>query len=261
MKRANTHRDITPSDKQMKRIMNILLLLGIVAAAFFGGFAITGAVGEIDAVNLPCETLPKDIHTEETDGIIDVPYIYQKHGYPNGCEPVSAVMMLWYYGIDTDVNEFIEKYIPLGPAPRVNGEGPDPSEIFCGDPREKSGWGCYAPVITRALESLLSDSGYTVQELRGVALQELCERYIDRGLPVMVWATVDMADSSQEKHLACWTTPEGKEIVYNRKPHCLVLVGYDEENYYFNDPMARGKGTVEYKGYPREKTENRLPTL
>ena len=235
--------------------MNILLLLGVVVAAFFGGFAITGVIGGIDAVNLPEDIRPDDINTEEGDKIIDVPYIYQKHGFPNGCEPVSAVMILWHYGIDIDVNEFVDGYLSMGPIPKVDGEGPDPSEIFCGDPREKSGWGCYAPVITDALTKLLDGSGYTVEEHHGMTLQALCEEYIDEGIPVMVWATVDMIDSSGEKYLARWTTPEGKEIVYNRKLHCLVLVGYDEENYYFNDSLKRGKDGSSYVVYPKEKTE------
>jgi len=238
----------------MKKIMNILLLLAVMAAAFFGCSAITGFVAATSPANVT--TVAAELPSAEKNGkLIRVPYIYQKHGYPNGCEPVCAVMALWYYGIETDVNEFIDGYLPLAPAPKVGKQGPDPDLVFCGDPREKTGWGCYAPVITRALEGILSDSGYTVTEHHGESLGRLCQMYIDKDIPVIIWATVDMTDTVGEKYYASWTTEDGKEIVYNRKLHCLVLVGYDDESYYFNDPMVRGRDGTECVSYPREAAE------
>ena len=38
-----------------------------------------------------------------------------------------------------------------------------------------------------------------------------------------------------------WTrTYDGVEVVWHASSHCLVLIGYDEENYIFCDPMRSG---------------------
>lgn len=194
--------------------------------------------------------LENDRDNEESLNVIleDVPFISQLEDYPNGCEAVSSVMILRYYGFDIDVDRFIDEFLPMGERPVVNGTGPDPERVYCGDPRSKHGWGCYSPVIAEALEGFLGESGYTYVHSYNRTLDSLCLEYIDNGHPVMIWATVDMSES--EGLYACWSTSEGKRICYNRKLHCLVLTGYDDEFYYFNDPM-RGKNVR----YEREKTQ------
>lgn len=47
-----------------------------------------------------------------------------------------------------------------------------------------------------------------------------------------------------------WSTPEGSDVQYNNKLHCLLLVGYDENNYYFHDPMRKA-----YKGFSKSKVD------
>lgn len=94
---------------------------------------------------------------------IDAPYLDQREKYPTGCESVCAVMDLQYYGVDLSVEEFIDNYLPLGDAPHVDGQGNyvgcDPREAFPGSPYEESGWGCYSPVIEKALVRALEDTG------------------------------------------------------------------------------------------------------
>ena len=53
-----------------------------------------------------------------TDGLekqLSVPYISQEGSFPNGCESVSAVMLLRYYGFDITPDEFIDSYLPCEP--------------------------------------------------------------------------------------------------------------------------------------------------
>lgn len=164
--------------------------------------------------------------------LIDAPYIYQMDEYPNGCESVSAVMALQYLGIEIDTDRFINDYLPMGPRPVVGGIGPDPSLVYCGDPRSPYGWGCYSSVIASALDSMGCDYRHSYTD----TLEQLCRKYIDKGMPVLVWATVGMENSQGNN--ARWFTNEGKMIEYNKRLHCLLLVGYDEESYYFNDPMV-----------------------
>lgn len=172
--------------------------------------------------------------------LLDVPYISQLGQYPTGCESVSTVMALQYLGIEITVDEFIDNYLDLGTEPWTaeNGEmyGGDPWETFLGDPREASGWGCYAPVIKKAIDRAVDSESYQVSSLFGIPLETLCETYVDQNIPVILWATIDMEYPTPGD---CWLIEEtGRELQWMRPEHCLLLVGYDQEFYYFNDPTA-----------------------
>jgi len=160
---------------------------------------------------------------------IDVPYISQVGTYPTGCESVSTVMALQYYGAEISVDTFIDSHLYKG-----DNQSFDPNICFGGDPRSNEGMGCYAPVIQNAINSACKCHTLTAQAIYGVSLSELCEKYIDNGTPVIIWATVNMS-----------TPKNGKIMNYNDKviqwispEHCMVLVGYDENNYIFNDPLT-----------------------
>ena len=185
---------------------------------------------------------------------LDVPYIDQRDKYPTGCESVTAVMALQYEGVDITVEEFIDTYLPQGDAPHENEAGQlvgdSPWEVFLGSPYEDSGWGCYAPVIAGAVEELLQDRGsdLEVQELSGVSLDKLCAEYIDRGVPVMLWATIDMEEPTLSTQYTLQNTGEPFTWIYPL--HCLLLTGETEDGYLFNDPLA-GKQVA----YPKEQVE------
>jgi len=50
-----------------------------------------------------------------------------------------------------------------------------------------------------------------------------------------------------------WRLKENGEVfTWISNEHCLLLVGYDEEKYYFNDPH-NGNGVI---GYPKKLTED-----
>ena len=51
---------------------------------------------------------------------------------------------------------------------------------------------------------------------------------------MLLWATIDMQPASDS---AQWQTPEGKTVVWRSPEHCVVLTGYDADNYYCNDPL------------------------
>ena len=182
---------------------------------------------------------------------IDADYISQVDSYPCGCESVSAVMALNYagYGIDTDV--FIEDYLPMGEEPYYGDDGllyaDSPYEVFIGSPYSDYSYGCYAPVIRGAIERFLTDGAinadpagaYRVADLSGTSLKELCEDYVSRDIPVIVWGTIGMQPI---RAYTTWILPDGSEFTWRSQEHCLLLVGYDEQYYYFNDPME-GKDT------------------
>ena len=117
---------------------------------------------------------------------LEVPYIDQSVKYPTGCESVSTVMLLQYLGYSLTVDEFIEKYLERRDFEERDGQlyGPSPDEYFCGSPYDENSFGCYAPVICRALEKAAGDK-YRIINETGTSMEELLTNYIDKGTPVI----------------------------------------------------------------------------
>ncbi len=187
--------------------------------------------------------------------MLDVTYISQI-GYPTGCESASAVMLLRDAGYDTSIDTFIDTALDKGSLYTSGGTlyGPHPDKAFIGDPRSSSGFGCYAPVITTALNRILTGGDKAVN-ITGTPISTLLTDYIDKGIPVGFWATINMIESTPGRQ---WIVPDtGELFTWKRNEHCLVLVGYDADYYYFNDPY-KGNGL---KAYARSTVEARYATM
>jgi uncharacterized protein YvpB len=182
---------------------------------------------------------------------LSVPYISQKEKYLSGCESVSAVMALNYLGVNITVDAFIDQYLPCGGLWRSNGRlyGDDPNERFIGDPYTNAGYGCFAPVIEKACQQLLPADKYTVSTVRGKTLAELCDTYVSQGIPVPVWVTIGMIPSFQSTQ---WQLADGSTYTWPANEHCMVLVGWDETGYWFNDPY-NGRGVVHFSRWLAEQ--------
>lgn len=186
--------------------------------------------------------------------IIEAPYIDQSLRWPTGCESVSAVMLLRYLGYDITVDEFIENDLEIQDFREENGEifGPDPRKYFCGSPYDPDAFGCYAPVIVNALSKVFAgEKKYEAADETGISEKELLEKYIDRGMPVIFWACIDMREPVTGPQWRLHDTGEWFTWISNE--HCMLLVGYDDEKYYFNDPH-NGNGLT---GYARNIVEKR----
>ncbi len=198
--------------------------------------------------------------------VIKVPYIDQTKEWPTGCESVSAVMLLQYLGIDITVEEFVERHLEKGPLFEKDGRlyGADPRKVFVGSPADENSMGCYAPVIRKALESVFCraakcaperraarpDTWETV-DLSGVPADTLLREYIDNDIPVIFWASIDLKETFAGPE---WIVADTGEVFeWRSNEHCMLLVGYDEENYYFNDPW-HNHGLI---GYERKLVERR----
>jgi uncharacterized protein YvpB len=176
--------------------------------------------------------------------VIYVEYISQA-GYPTGCESVSATMVLKYYGFDMTVDKFIDNYLNKNNLEKMDGilYGPHPNESFVGNPRNENSFGCFSPVIENAFERIV-DEKYDVVNETGLSLDLIALKYITRGIPVLIWATIDMNESYPSTG---WTVKNtGEKFMWRANEHCLVLVGFDFFNYYFNDPY-NNKGLVKYE--------------
>lgn len=171
--------------------------------------------------------------------LLCAPYIDQTERWVNGCESISTVMLLQYLGLDVDPDTFIARDLRCAPFSEEDGVrcGPDPHFVYPGDPHDHTGYGCYAPCICDALESALSACGaaeqFEVKDETGKTAAQLCAEYIDAGMPVVFWATLNFEPAEPPEH---WRLPDGSDFSWVCHEHCLLLVGYDEENYWFNDP-------------------------
>lgn len=123
----------------------------------------------------------------------------------------------------------------------------DPGKLLRGDPRSQSGRGCYAPVIKAALDKALAGTEFHAKQVKELSPEELCKKYVSAGTPVIFWGTIEMAEPFKGDS---WEF-EGKKITWIRPEHCLLLIGYDSENYIFCDPMRQEDKTA----YPKSAVE------
>ncbi|MCM1529368.1 MAG: C39 family peptidase [Alistipes sp.] len=207
----------------------------------------------------PTEELPEP--DAEKAGCFDVPYISQKD-YPTGCELVSASMLLAYYGIEIEPGELIDGgYVATAEFVKDTDDpdiiyGGNPNYCYIGDPRDEGGFGCYSGAIADGMERLLDGKYFSAANLTGKSLDYICEFYLDLGEPVMLWISLNM-EPLQYRDGAEWTIKEtGEKFRWLSNEHCVVLVGRDENYYYFNDPTNG-------KNFPseRELTEKRFEEM
>lgn len=173
--------------------------------------------------------------------IINVKTLCQYPNFPSGCEIVSAVMNLNYYGLNITVNQFIQKYLPLGTSPYYDGTryyGSDPDVCFLGNPRSTHGWGIWAKGLTKSIQKYLDacKNPCTVKYTYSESLNSLCKKYVRNNVPVLVWVTQSMATPYENVRVRV----EGstKSYTWISPNHCMLLVGYDKDYFYFNDPIT-----------------------
>ena len=204
----------------------------------------------------PASSTPSFKIDPVTDPIkfIKVPFISQQ-GIPTGCESVSATMALQYWGIDIRPYDFITRYLPKMPTCSY----PDPNSYFVGNPYSKAAYGCFAPCLKTAISNVLSGLNYDVINTSGRDLDPLCHQFIDSGKPVIIWATMGMRPTKFGS--SSWTIKTvnsdakykvGDHFQWPGNEHCLLLVGYSNDKYIVNDPLA-GVGS-----YPKSLLQERF---
>ena len=183
--------------------------------------------------------------SNETKKIIELDFISQAD-YPTGCESVTACMALRYMGYDISVDTFIDEYLEKHEISVRNGitYGEDPYKYFIGNPRSRGGYGCFSPVIENTLIKIAGSDA--VHNLGGRSIDSIIENYVSNGIPVIMWATIDMGEMSPGNS---WYISRINQIyTWLGGEHCLLLAGFDEDNYYFYDPqeglVAYGKDVV-----------------
>ena len=166
-----------------------------------------------------------------------VPHFTQFTSYYTACESISAVSLLQYYCVDMDLDRFIDDYLPRTdyPVTGTDGQpyGESPWKYFIGDPRDAGGFGCYNTCIADAINKLADGLAVPLKE---VPLSKLCSDYIDKGQPVIFWGTINMVTPYQSEFY--WILPDGTTYYFINPEHACLLIGYDDNYYYFSDSMS-----------------------
>ncbi len=186
---------------------------------------------------------------------IDIPVISQYPRFPTGCEAVATVMALNYAGYNITVDDFVDNHLPRNSNFYwEDGKyyGPDPNKYFLGNPRSENSYGCMSPVIKEAVIHYTNDSGCIIDASRK-DFKSLCNTYINKGVPVIVWVSIGMIPITDGP---TWITPDGNQYTWPTNEHCMLLVGYDNTYYYFNDPY-RGRVLK----FDKAKVEQRYETM
>lgn len=192
--------------------------------------------------------IKKVVRNLKEEMFIDVPY-YSQHDYPTGCELVSTSMLLAFYGFDIKAGDIINKgYLNAVDVTRKGKDkikyGGNPDKVFVGNPKYNTGYGCYSGAIILALQRYLTPQeyklgkNYKITDLKGMELEEICEKYINNGVPVLIWASINMKPTFINLSNSWIVENTEERYFWKSNEHCLVLVGYDDENYYFNDPLV-----------------------
>lgn len=191
--------------------------------------------------------------TEVKKLINGVAVISQYPEFPTGCESVSAVIAMKYAGSKITVTDFVDNYLQKSSEfYTVDGVkyGPDPNEFFIGSPKSKSSFGCMAPVIEKAMNKFYGGSK-KVLNLTGSNMDILCREYIDRDIPCLVWVSIGMKEPYYTRSWKLSST--NTDFTWLSNEHCMVLIGYDENNYYFSDPYSGA-----YVKYAKDLSEKRF---
>ncbi len=175
-----------------------------------------------------------------------VEIINQHPELPTGCEATALTMLLHFHGVEITKEE-VALDMPKSAEPEYYGD--NPNQTFIGNPFSNDGYGVYSPVILDMIEWYLP--GQRV-DLSGGSFEVIYDS-IDKGEPVIIWATIKMIPPEPGN---AWMLPSGKIFGWTKHEHALVVVGYDDEFIYINDPYTGKK-----ESYPKELVIERWTNL
>ena len=170
-------------------------------------------------------------NNDETVMLSNVPLIQQLPELERGCEVTSLAMMLQYAGVSVDkmklANE-IKKVNFIEDGVRGN-----PNEGFVGNiyTFSESGYGVYHGPLFQLAKKYLPNNAV---DLTGNGIEEIYKS-VNNGQPVVMITNATYAPLDEDE-FTIWETNGGDvSITYNE--HCVVLVGYDKESVYIQDPL------------------------
>lgn len=186
----------------------------------------------------------------EIKEIPGAPSLTQMPVLPSGCEAVAATMLLNWAGVPVSPEEAASA-LPKGSMPsRQNGSicGSNPNSVFIGDPFSDSGLGVYHKPIASLVEGYLPGKA---KDISGTGFENVLKE-IDKGHPVIVWATMNMAEPSL---IATWYDRYGNKVKWIAPEHAFLLTGYTGTDVIVNDPYT-GKRQIYSKDTFKSRWES-----
>lgn len=178
----------------------------------------------------------QEVKQEKKRILLDVPLIKQNPELKYGCEVTSLTMLLQYAGVKVNKIQLADRLPKDKERIEKSKTGDiirwgDPDEGFVGDITGKQAG--YA-VFDKPVEELMNRYlGERVVNLTNQPFDKLLAQ-IKKGRPVLVWTT---GDYRLPDRWESWK--HGKEQIKTPLDlHAVVLVGYDENYVYVNDPLS-----------------------
>jgi uncharacterized protein YvpB len=171
----------------------------------------------------------------------EIPVILQNPELPVGCEATAGAMLLYAYGYDIDKETFADA-LPKSDFETLNGcnYAAHPSNAFIGDPYTY-GYGAFAEVVADTMQHFIDHAGgrHRANDISGASEKSILA-YIDSGIPVCIWSTIEMRPVVQKNG---WYLKQGEAYTneyfsWPGNEHCMILVGYDEKTVTVYDPLA-----------------------
>ncbi|WP_205127028.1 C39 family peptidase [Paenibacillus ginsengarvi] len=182
------------------------------------------------------DTVLPDPHKYPVQALVDAPLILQFPEFLNGCEVTSLAMLFSFLDLPYSKEE-LAVLLPKDPAePIFDEEGAilswgDPDLGFVGDMvGERIGYSVNNGPLAQLLDRVYEPGSLN---LTGERFEEV-ERAVADGRPVIIWTTEDFQPTEQ---WVSWVTSSGKEVKATFQEHAVLLVGYDEEYVYINNPL------------------------
>lgn len=171
--------------------------------------------------------------------ILNVPLIKQNPELKFGCEVTSLAMLLQYAGVKVDKLTLANK-LEKDPDPMIKSKKGDivrwgnPEDGFVGDMTGRhAGYAVFDKKLVELIEKYLP--GHTVN-LTGKSFDVLLMQ-VNRNRPVVVWTTGNYQAPDRWEQ---WQH-KNETIKTPLDLHVVVLVGYDDQHVYVNDPLSGKK--------------------
>lgn len=190
------------------------------------------------AKNLTAQNTNSAVEGKKRSVMIDVPLISQNPELKYGCEVTSLTMVLQHAGLKVGKMDLYNS-VKKDNDPLIRSKGDiikwgNPAEGFVGDMTGRSAG--YA-VFDKPIEDLVNKylPGRAIN-LTGQNFESLLS-HVSKGYPVVVWTT---GDYRLPDRWESWT--HGNQTIKTPLDlHAVVLVGYDDQYVYLNDPLSGKK--------------------
>lgn len=189
--------------------------------------------------NFDTKTKDKPVVAISQTKMINVPLINQNPELRYGCEVTSLAMVLNYAGVKVSKMELYKKVKKDGDPIRRSPNGDilrwgNPHEGFVGDMTGRyAGYAVFDKPIAQLVNNYLPNRAVN---LTNQSFDKVLQ-HVSKGYPVVVWTT---GDYRLPDRWESWR--HGNQVIKTPLDlHAVVLVGYDQQYVYLNDPLSGRK--------------------